>query len=132
MWADLRPQLKRLKLDPTRIENSIGLGTPDVNYKEGWIELKWAERWPMRGGKLSLPHFTQEQRVWLFRRWFNGGNAFLLLKVRSDWMLFDGITAKEYVGEVGFKQLSELALVHYTGLTSGAGAAIAPWLIRKN
>ena len=85
-------------LDAFAVENPAWPGTPDVNYQEGWIELKQATRWPARGGALKLDHFTKQQRYFLRSRWQNGGNIFLLLKVGREWLLFDGDVAADHVG----------------------------------
>ena len=92
--------VKALKcLDAWSVENPCRPGTPDVNYIEGWIELKHAEKWPARAATpLRLGHFTPQQRLHLRRRWHLGGNAYLLLQVDQDWLLFDGETAAEFVG----------------------------------
>lgn len=95
-----------MPLHAIAIENSIARGTPDVNYAEGWIELKFAKTWP-KGDKtpLRLDHFTQEQRLWLRRRWNKGGKAHLFLQVNTDFLIFDGITAFEHVGKGANKSL---------------------------
>ena len=47
MWDSLRPVIR--SLDTVRVENPIVPGTPDVNYNQCLIELKFAERWPPSG-----------------------------------------------------------------------------------
>lgn len=93
-------------LDAVSVENPAYPGTPDVNFVEGWIELKWARRWPEREDTpFRVEHFTQQQKVWLVRRWRKGGNVWLLLQVGKEWMLFDGPTAVELVGKATRKEL---------------------------
>ncbi len=97
-------------LDALSIENPIVPGTPDVNYIEGWIELKWARRWPEQESDiLRMPHFTNQQRVWLRRRWRKGGRVWLLLQVGQCWLLFDGATAADVVGTSTRRELFERA-----------------------
>ncbi len=78
-------------LDPLRVENRVHIGTPDVNFIHGWVELKHADRWPPRKGALRLKHPpTPQQKVFLYRRWHEGGIAFLCLRVGKEWFLFKG------------------------------------------
>lgn len=112
MWDALRPLLKGLH--PVRVENPMLPGTPDVNWSHGWIELKFAERWPPRGGPLRVDHFTKEQRAWLTRRRRAKGNAKLLLKVgESEWLLFDGLAAAVYLGHEPRERLYEIAMARW-------------------
>lgn len=97
--------------DAVSVENSAYPGTPDVNYVEGWLELKWVRDWPVRGGPLIIDHFTPQQRVWLVRRWKAGGNVFLLLQVEQRWWaIFDGEAAAQYVGKVPREELENVAM----------------------
>lgn len=115
MWRALRPKIRRL--DPVRIESPITPGVPDVNYANGWIELKWVARWPPREGPLRVDHFTQEQRAWLRRRKRAGGRVFLLLKVGTqEWLLFDGAIAAVCIGRSTREQLYEACLARWTRL----------------
>ena len=115
MWDSLRPVIR--SLDPVRVENPIVPGTPDVNYNHGWVELKFAERWPPRGGPLRVDHFTRQQRTWLTRRRKAGGLAFLLLKVgETEWLLFDGAVAAAMLGQVPRERLYEVCVARWTRL----------------
>ncbi len=115
MRKSLRPLLR--PLHPVRIESPITSGVPDVNYTDGWVELKFAPRWPPRKGPLRIDHFTKEQRSWLVERRVRGGRAFLLLKVgRSEWLLFDGSVAAAVVGEATQPELYEACLARWTRL----------------
>lgn len=103
MWKKIRPIFVAAKLDPVRVENPIYPGTPDVNLADGrWIELKYLAGWPARETSvLRIPHFTEQQRVWLYRRWhYAPGTTHLLLEVRAakQWLLFDGDVAAKIVG----------------------------------
>lgn len=92
------------------VENPVQPGTPDVNYIDGWIELKWLRRWPRRPDSLvKLPHFTRQQRRWLRQRWERGGAAWLLLQAQREWLLFSGPTAAEHVGHATREELYHLA-----------------------
>ncbi len=106
-----RKVIKALKpLDAVAVENPANPGTPDVNYVEGWLELKWKERWPPMGGVLRIPHFTPQQKIWLRRRSRKGGCAYLLLNVAKDWLLFDGEDASIAIGEGTKDELFSIAI----------------------
>lgn len=108
--------LKKFGLDPVAVENPAYPGTPDVNYIEGWIELKWARRWPVRPETVfKIDHFTPQQRNWLWRRWTKGGNAWLLLQVEKEYLLFTGRDAKDYVGKLTRAGLYKAARARWTG-----------------
>lgn len=104
MWRKLRPVLMAAKLDPVRVENPIHPGTPDVNLVGRWIELKCIPGWPVRDTTVvRIPHYTPQQRVWLYRRWlYAPGSTLLVLEVRSErqWLVFDGDVAAKVVGRV--------------------------------
>lgn len=126
MWSQIRPQMR--KLDPVRVETREPDGIPDVEYIGGWVELKFARTWPVRGGVLQLDHYTQQQRTWGFRRWHAGGVSLLMLKVKHDWMLFDAFTAFHHVGRENYLTLKSLALVHHRGLVKDVIKEMLPWL----
>lgn len=115
MWRTLRPVLAAAKLDPVRVENPVHPGTPDVNLCDGrWIELKRVRAWPARAStKLLIPHFTPQQRVWLFRRWkYAPETTYLLLEVHAvrEWLLFDGDIAAKVVGRATQAHLRHCSL----------------------
>ncbi|MCK5639572.1 MAG: hypothetical protein KAJ19_02200 [Gammaproteobacteria bacterium] len=99
-------------LDGLAVENPVYPGTPDVNYIGGWIELKWMRRWKKNAwnNPVLIPHYTQQQRSWLRRRYNRGGRAFLLLQVGREWLLFVTPNA-QMVGKVTRQELYDLA--HY-------------------
>jgi len=109
--------IKALKsLDAFRADPpGVPAGTPDVNYIEGWIELKWLRFWPARETTVvRIEHFTDQQRRWLKRRWELGGNAWLLLQIGREWLLFHGLDAHDYVGNLTRNGLYRCARMRWT------------------
>lgn len=101
-------------LDAHGIENALYAGCPDVEFIGGWIELKSLNDWPKRPETLvRIEHFTMEQRHWLRRRVRRGGKAWLLLRVRNEWLLFPGDRAADIVGVATRAQLVEAACRHW-------------------
>lgn len=100
MWDALRPLLA--PVDPYRVENHIIPGMPDVNYVDGWLELKYLAEWPKKADTIvRLEHFTSQQRVWIMKRAEAGGLVFVILKVgQREWLLFDGRVAVRLLGNV--------------------------------
>jgi hypothetical protein len=95
-WDSLRPVLAEARLDPRRVENVVGPGHPDVNYAGGDIELKAMEAFPKRDATLvKVPKFTGEQAGWLYQRQQAGARAWLLVRVKDEWFLFNGIGAMQ-------------------------------------
>jgi hypothetical protein len=109
-WKKIKPWLQEAGLDPVRVENSAHIGTPDVNYVEGWIELKHTEKRPALDQILRVPHFTQQQRVWLIRRAANEGKCFVLMQVGKSHFLMDGLNAGTYLGNVTMQDIRRLSL----------------------
>lgn len=100
-------------LDGQPIENSLKGGTPDVNFIEGWMELKWLRMWPVRGGVVLLPHYTLGQRLWIKRRGQRGGIVMLVLQVGKQWLFFDW-KYTWYVGRTETRaDLEENAMMHF-------------------
>ena len=117
--------------DPISVENPVYPGTPDVNYKGGWIELKRRVNFSRSPGHadriVTCSHFTKEQKVWLFRRWRAGGRAHLLWQIGTEWFLFDGVTAHEVVGSCTEQVLRERALVVWKG-NAAVKEELTQWL----
>lgn len=105
------------ELDPVPIENMLcgktGVGTPDVNIIPGWVELKWLPSYPKRETTpVRIDHYTDQQREWLLRRVKMGGGAWLSLKVRSNWYVFDADGAQD-VGRLTRAELEETAIAFF-------------------
>lgn len=98
-------------LNAVPVENPAQPGTPDVNYVEGWIELKKLTKWPERSDTIvRIDHFTPQQRNWLLLRKRRGGRVHLLLQVKNEWLLFDGDVAAMHVGRVDRQELERLCV----------------------
>jgi len=96
------------------VENPAGPGTPDVNYIDGWIELKWLRRWKRNAetSPVLIDHYTNQQRLWMRRRSLRGGKAYLLLQVGKEWLLFKYPELME-VGKVTRSELYKLSYKHW-------------------
>jgi hypothetical protein len=115
-WSGrVRPRLLAAGLDPVRVENGLGRGTPDVNIVTGWVELKYRAAWPKRAWTpVVFPKYESHQAAWLTRRWAAGGGAWLLGGVR----------------DLAFLWVASDALAVYRGLSRGEfeGLAVAQGL----
>jgi hypothetical protein len=109
--ADMRSKLRlRLKdLHAKSIENKCERGTPDMAYIGGWMELKWLRGWPAKGGPVAIPHYSNQQRLWLKKHWSLGGNAFLVLQVGKEWLVWAGCDAG-IVGNLTKDELYSIAI----------------------
>lgn len=98
--------------DPVSVENHAYPGTPDVNFIEGWAELKWLRAWPAGASTIvRLEHLTQQQRIWLVKRKRAGGNVWLILQCRREWLCFNTEEAFLRVGSVPQSTLKEIGTV---------------------
>ena len=103
-------------LHAVSVENPACPGTPDVNYVEGWLELKQLHRWPAAEDTVvQVPHFTQQQRTWLLQRIERGGNAHVLLQIGNEWLLLPGLEAATILGRVPKQRLRQSALQQWHG-----------------
>lgn len=92
-------------LHAVAIENGCEAGTPDINYRDGWIECKSVDMPANPDTPVRVEHFTTDQRLWLRMRRQADGVALMLLKIGQWWLLLDGEVAAEIVGNVPFNQL---------------------------
>lgn len=109
---DMRKRVVRIlkPLHAVSIENGVGMGTPDVNFVGGWIELKSMPRWPMLCDTiLRVEHWTPSQKLFHRQRAKAGGKSWVLLKVENDWLLFKGEVAADILGESAESTLKEKA-----------------------
>jgi hypothetical protein len=95
----LMTALRWFRLDPQRIENVVGEGTPDIEFVGGWIESKFLWEWPRRPDTIiHIRHFTTEQRAWHVRRAAFGGISFVALEVEDDLLIIKGDKAARMIG----------------------------------
>lgn len=99
------------RLHAFAVENeTAGPGTPDVNYIEGWIELKKLHRWPARQDTIvKIEHYSPQQRVFAVKRRRMGGNCWMLLQVANQWLLYDGAVAAVIFNKSTTKEMYEAA-----------------------
>lgn len=102
-------------IDAVSVENRVGPGTPDVNFIDGWVELKSLDTKPKRldTTKIKIDHYTPQQRAWILKRWMKGGKVFLLLQLEKEWFLFDGMYAARHVGKVVYQELIDNAVAYW-------------------
>ena len=108
--------LKEARMHPVAVENPCHPGTPDVNYVGGWVELKQLDAWPANPSTgVSIPHLTRQQVLWLGDRCVAGGNAYLLLQVGKEYLLFHGCSVKSINGSTRLS-LKRMALAVWDSL----------------
>lgn len=96
------------------VENPAKPGTPDVNYVEGWIELKWLRSWPKRPETVvTIDHYTIQQKLWAYKRRKAGGQCWFLLQCHKEWLLLDGAVAAFTVNRATRAQLVEAAVAYF-------------------
>lgn len=77
-------------LDPVRLETKSTLGIPDVNYRDGWMELKQIPAWPRTRGAPVRIKLSPGQKAWIRRRVRAGGEVVVSLMVGAEHMLVAG------------------------------------------
>ena len=83
-----------------RIENTTGVGVPDINFcldgVEVWVEDKWTPS--KKGARFSHP-LTPSQCGWILKRVHSGGSAWVLARRVDTFRLWHGSWAKEIVDQ---------------------------------
>lgn len=117
------------RLDAHAVENPALPGTPDVNYVEGWLELKWERNWPARSPTVvKCEHYSPQQRIYHRKRWGAGGQVYLLWKIGVLWLLFEGHVAARVVGKVPREELEQESCWNHCGTTAEAVASLCEYL----
>lgn len=97
--------------DPVRVENSVGPGTPDIEYIGGWIESKMLPRWPKRAGTVvRVAHYRPDQRGWHVRRRMAGGVVYVVIQIADDVLVFDALDAAKGLGFWTREQMNRIAV----------------------
>lgn len=92
------------------IENSAGVGNPDINYciegVDGWIECKYRREFPARDSTPALGKcFKPSQPIWFKKRLDAGAkHLFILPRIEDEFFLIPG----EYYSTVEAMNRSEL------------------------
>ena len=91
VWLLLKTGMGK-RWDASRHEDKIGIGVPDVSFGcediNGWIELKYIMEWPVRPTtSVNIP-LSPLQKHWLTLRGLHGGNCWLFVRIRDDFLLF--------------------------------------------
>jgi hypothetical protein len=98
-------------LDPMPVDNPRRPGTPDINFVEGWMELKYMPEWPRKASTLvKFPKFSTQQRVWLVKRSVRQGNCFVFLQVKNLYLLFEGGFAGQHFDRMTKDEMIKNAL----------------------
>lgn len=101
-------------LHPVAIENSVGIGTPDINFVGGWMELKKLKRWPVRASTpVRVPHYTPHQRLFARQRARAGGHVWLLLQVGREYILLHGLVAALHLGTATQEEIAQHAWAYW-------------------
>lgn len=98
--------------DAQRHEDKHSTGIPDISYSttvHGWVELKYLESPPKKGGVMKIDHFTASQRNWLTRHGKRAGHCFILVQVGSKYLLFSW-EACPHIGRVTYEEHLALAV----------------------
>lgn len=97
------------------VENPAKPGTADINYTDGWIEMKYLRAWPKRSDTVvRVDTYTPQQRNFARQRASAGGKVWFMLVVGNEWLLLRGEDAAEYVGTVTAEGLYDLAARTWT------------------
>lgn len=102
-------------LDAIPVDNPRKPGTPDINYIEGWLELKYLPAWPKKPETIvRIPCWTNKQGIRHYMRTLKGGKSFVLLQVGTDYLLFEGGTAYMFFGELVESAMKKFAIATWT------------------
>jgi hypothetical protein len=126
MRSNVLEALKSLHGIP--VENPVLPGTCDVNYVEGWIELKQMPCWNKnKNSDFLIEHFTPQQRIFLHKRWKKGGNVWMLLQVGPEFLLFEGEWASQLLGKCCEVMLRSCAVGQWHNVAT-MKEGLASWL----
>lgn len=120
--SDMRGKVLRIlkPLHGIAVENPVLPGTPDVNYIDGWIELKWLRNWPKKPETpVAIKHYSQQQKLFIRKRHVLGGRVFLLIQCKKEWVLLQHPVTMR-VGAVTKQELIDYSYKYWkNGLNEG-------------
>ena len=116
-YKRLRMNMKQPMDRLERIENVVGIGTPDINFciegMEGWVEMKSPTTPKKKGTPLfgSNHKLSQDQKNWFKKQCNAKGNGYILICTKPRWMLIDGCWADK-VNDLTVPELIKLSAWH--------------------
>lgn len=96
------------------VENTSGVGTPDVATTLGWIELKQLAAWPARPSTNVVLDIHNGQRIWLNHWQSVGGRAWVLARVGREILVWRGPWAAQNLDRQTRDVLLRHAVGHWT------------------
>lgn len=113
LWDRFRTALVAAKIIHERIENIVGVGTPDVHSIRWWCELKATVAAPKRPATPLLPAgdgLSVDQVNWHLWWTSNGGRSYVLIGVGGhENYLLDGELA-EQINQMSYQQVKAAAI----------------------
>lgn len=92
LWTCLRGKLPS-QAHAVRVENTVQVGTPDVNFCLGgldvWLELKQLDDWPKREKTRVVLGMREGQAPWIIKRTIAGGLAFVFAQIGREYFLYE-------------------------------------------
>lgn len=95
MWNKLQKNSKSGLICWKVLSDKYGVGIPDRTFIlsrsdkfTGFVELKWIKEWPVTGSAGTSIGLRREQALWLEDWCKHGGNAFVLLGIGKENLVF--------------------------------------------
>ena len=101
-------------------------GTPDIAWRDGWLELKVVAGWPKRAETvIRVEHLTHEQLIWGATWALAGGRWGLLIRVGREVFLFDIYGAAEVKRGAVRRVWEQVAVAQFASVGEAVGFIVA-------